>query len=253
MADRTSDMVASIREKHGQVQEAIAAAARRAGRSPDAVRLVVVTKSQPLRVVQAAVDAGIRILGENYAEEAVAKIQALQARPMATAAVEWHMIGHVQGRKAKLVAQYFDLIHSLDSLRLAGRLDLLAAKIGRQLAVLLEFNVGGEAEKRGWPASEESGWHLLLDEVEAIAGLPNLKVQGLMTMPPISNDPEGARVYFRRLRKLQGFLGERIPKAKWGELSMGTSADYAVAVEEGATLVRVGEAILGARPAREPT
>ena len=267
MIDRTADLIASIRRRHAQVLEGIAAAARRAGRSSDAVRLVVVTKSQPLRVVEAAVEAGIQILGENYAEEAVAKIRALREVPIETSlrnapmpsaaggasGVEWHMIGHVQGRKAKLVAQYFDLIHSLDSVGLAERLDRLAAEIGRELPVLLEFNVGGEAEKSGWEAREESAWPVLLSDVEAIAGFSNLKVRGLMTMPPLSSAPEDARIYFRRLRKLQEFLAARIPKAAWGELSMGTSADYAVAVEEGATLVRVGEAILGARPPREPT
>ncbi|MFH1185546.1 MAG: YggS family pyridoxal phosphate-dependent enzyme [Chloroflexota bacterium] len=252
MIDRTSDLIASIRDRHTQVLEAIAAAARRAGRSPDAVRLVVVTKSQPYRVVEAAIDAGIHILGENYAEEAVRKIQALQEKPTAPPGVEWHMIGHVQGRKAKLVAPNFDLLHSLDSLRLAERLDRLAAEIGRELPVLLEFNVGGEAEKHGWTASEESAWPVLLDDVEAIAGCPNLKVRGLMTMPPLSSAPEDARIYFRRLRKLQDFLGARIPKAEWAELSMGTSADFAVAIEEGATLVRIGEAILGPRSAWEP-
>ena len=267
MLDPTSDLVSRIKERHARVLEIIAASARRAGRSSDSVRLVVVTKSQPLRVVEAAIDAGVHILGENYAEEAAAKIQALQGKLVAAAApgdsepsgagrpisVEWHMIGHIQSRKAKLVASYFDLIHSLDSVKLAERLDRLAAELGREIQVLLEFNVGGEAEKHGWPASEETAWPQLLEELEAVVGFSNIKVRGVMTMPPLSNNPEDARVYFRRLRRLREFLGARISKAQWGELSMGTSADYAVAVEEGATLVRVGEAILGPRPAQEPT
>lgn len=265
MTASTSDLVNAIRGRHAQVLERIAASARRAGRSPDSVRLVAVTKSQPLHVVEAAIDAGLHVLGENYAEEAVSKIRALQDRlnlvPLPGDSmqahsgpgfkVEWHMVGHIQGRKAKLVAAYFDLIHSLDSLRLAERLNGHAAQLGRELPVLLEFNVGGEAEKHGWPAREESAWPQLRDDAEAVADFPNLRIRGLMTMPPLSNDPEESRVYFRRLRKLQDFLGAVVSKGAWSELSMGTSADYAVAVEEGATLVRVGEAILGPRPSRE--
>lgn len=261
-----SDLVAQIRARHEKVLGAISASARRAGRPADSVRLVVVSKSQPLPVVEAAIDAGVTILGENYAEEALQKIQALEhkmrlaydgADPVHSAAsqpfsVEWHMIGHIQSRKARLVAPYFDLVHSLDSAKLAERLDRHAAELRRQLPVLLEFNVGGEAGKSGWPAAEESAWARLLEDIEVITGFSNLKVCGLMTMPPLSHDPEDARGHFRRLRKLQEFLRARIRNADWAELSMGTSADYAVAVEEGATLVRVGEAILGPRPTREP-
>ena len=127
----------------------------------------------------------------------------------------------------------------------------LADEAQRDLPALLEFNVGGEAGKQGWHAADESTWPSLLPSVEAIAALPRLKIRGLMTMPPLVSDPEEARPYFRRLRGLRDFLATRVPGASWGELSMGTSVDYPVAVEEGATLVRVGEAILGPRPAAE--
>jgi pyridoxal phosphate enzyme (YggS family) len=238
-----SDLVSSIRENYQQVIDQIASAARRAHRDPNDVRLVVVTKSQPVEVVQAAMEAGVRILGENYPEEAVLKIQSLAAQ----SGVEWHMIGHVQSRKARLVADHFALLHSLDSLKLAQRLDRFAAEAKRVLPVLLEFNVGGEESKAGWDASEETKWDLLFPDVSSVLDLPNLRVQGLMTMPPLETDPQASRTFFQRLRQLRDRLASHFPQADWHELSMGTSADYPVAVEEGATLVRVGTAIVGAR------
>jgi hypothetical protein len=241
-----SDPVASIRENYLFTLEQIANAARKSGRNPDEIKLVVVTKSQPLEVVQAALDAGVRILGENYPEEGVTKIQSLPRQ----SGVEWHMIGHVQSRKARLVAEHFELLHSLDSLKLARRLDRFAAEQNRVLPVLLEFNIGGETSKAGWDASDESRWDALLPEVQAILDLPNLHVRGLMTMPPLETDPGHARRFFQRLRLLRDQLASAFPRADWRELSMGTSADYPVAVEEGATLVRVGTAIVGARRER---
>ena len=251
-----SSLTSSIRERYLQTLDTIAAAARKSGRSPEAIRLVVVTKKQPLEIIRAAIEAGAKILGENYPEEAIEKILAMKsqsgsqnfaARPL-NFAVEWHMIGHVQSRKANLVAEHFALFHSLDSLKLAQRVDRFAAEFQRSLPVLLEFNVGSEESKHGWSASDESRWPDLLADIEAIAALPNLQIRGLMTMPPLSSDIETSRRYFERLRRLKDFLSERAPHIKWTELSMGTSADYAVAVEEGATLVRVGQAILGPRP-----
>ena len=135
------------------------------------MRLVVVTKTQPVEMIQAAIEAGAQILGENYAEEAAEKISALGPQ----SGVEWHMIGHVQSRKAQLVAEHFDLVHSLDSLKLAERLDRSAAEIGRTLPALLEFNVSGEKSKHGWSAADEAHWAELLTDVKAIAALPNLQ------------------------------------------------------------------------------
>jgi PLP dependent protein len=159
------------------------------------------------------------------------------------------MIGHVQSRKARLVADHFALLHSLDSLKLAQRLDRFAAERDRVLPVLLEFNVGGEESKAGWDASHESQWNLFLPEIATLLDLPHLRVHGLMTMPPLETDPEDSRRFFQRLRQLRERLAAQFPQADWRELSMGTSADYHVAVEEGATLVRVGTAIVGARNA----
>jgi hypothetical protein len=237
-------LTASIRERYQQTLDRIAAAERASGRAPDSTRLVVVTKSQPLEVVRAALEAGVKILGENYAEEAKGKMDAIGPQ----SGVEWHMIGHVQSRKADLIPGNFSLMHSLDSLKLANRLNRFAAERGVILPVLLELNVGGEVSKYGWWAVNELQWANLLPEVEAVLKLENLSVRGLMTMPPLAEDPQKTRPYFERLRRLRDDLAERFPQAEWSELSMGTSADFEAAVAEGATLVRVGTAILGPRP-----
>ena len=238
-----SDLAASIRENYQYTLDQIATAARKSNRDPNDIRLVVVTKSQPLEVVRAAIEAGVRILGENYPEEGVMKIQSLAAQ----SGVEWHMIGHVQSRKAKLVVDHFALLHSLDSLKLAQRLDRFASEREHTLPVLLELNVGGEESKSGWDASDEPHWDALFPDIESILALPNLRVQGLMTMPPLETNPEDARRYFVQLRRLRDHLASKFNQTEWRELSMGTSADYTVAVEEGATLVRVGTAIVGTR------
>lgn len=238
-----TQLVDSIRENYQRVLDQIASAARRSNRSSDEIRLVVVTKTQPIEIVQAALEAGIRIFGENYPEEGVTKIQSIPPQ----SGVEWHMIGHVQSRKARLVADHFALLHSLDSIKLAHRLDRFAAEQNRVLPVLLEFNVGGEESKSGWEASQESLWEALLPEIAQLLDLPNLSVHGLMTMPPLGTDPEESRRFFLRLRLLRDHLATNFPEADWHELSMGTSTDFEVAVEEGATLVRVGTAIVGAR------
>lgn len=237
-------LVTQIRERYERTLEHIAQAARTSGRDPESVRLVVVTKAQPLEVVQAAVEAGARLFGENYPEESVSKISSFGPE----IGVEWHMIGHVQSRKARLVIEHFDLLQSLDSLKLAKRLNRMAIEAERVLPVMLEFNVGGEESKYGWLAAQEKDWPELYPVVESILDLANLQIRGLMTMPPLETDPEDARIYFRTLRLLRDHLAARYPQADWHELSMGTSADYEVAVQEGATLVRIGTAIVGSRP-----
>jgi PLP dependent protein len=237
------DLVASIRNNYQYTLDQIATAARKSGRGPSEIKLVVVTKSRPIEIVHATIEAGVRILGENYPEEGVTKIQALPRQ----SGVEWHMIGHVQSRKARLVAEHFELLHSLDSLKLANRLNRFAEEQKRTLPVLLEFNVGGEDTKSGWDASDASQWNKLLPDIQSIMDLQNLRIRGLMTMPPLGIEPEESRRFFQRLRQLRDNLASRYPDMEWSELSMGTSADYTVAVEEGATFVRVGTAIVGAR------
>lgn len=236
-------LVSSIRENYQHTLNQIANAARKSKREPNEIRLVVVTKSQPIEIVQAAIEAGVQILGENYPEEGVTKMQSLAEQ----SGVEWHMIGHVQSRKARLVADHFALLHSLDSLKLAQRLNRFAAERNHVLPVLLEFNVGGEESKSGWNASEEAQWNAFMPEIAGLLDLPHVRVHGLMTMPPLGPDPEDSRPFFLRLRQLRDHLAAQFPHADWHELSMGTSADYTIAVEEGATLVRVGTAIVGAR------
>jgi hypothetical protein len=158
------------------------------------------------------------------------------------------MIGHVQSRKAGLVAQHFALLHSLDGLKLANRLDRSAAELGLKLPALLEFNVSGEANKHGWPAADEKSWPDLLPELAEVAALDNIEIRGLMTLAPFFSDPEQARPYFRRLRGLQAFLAKQFPAEDWRQLSMGMSGDFETAIQEGSTWVRIGQAILGPRP-----
>jgi pyridoxal phosphate enzyme (YggS family) len=237
----------NIQQNMQQVQEGIQRAAQSANRKAESVRLVVVTKAQPVEVVRMAIQAGARILGENYPEETLPKIQLL-GRPDGT---QWHMIGHLQSRKAGIVTANFDLLQSLDSLRLAEKLERQLAESSRVLPVLLELNVSGEESKFGWAAWEESQWNNLLPEIESIQALPHLALRGLMTMPPLYDNPEQTRPYFTRLRRLGDFLARRYGAEHFSELSMGTSVDYPAAVQEGATLVRIGTAIVGPRPKKE--
>ena len=237
------DLVLSIRERYQHIQARIAEAAAGSRFAAKSIRLVVVSKSQPMDVIRAAIAANVTVLGENYVEEAVEKIATLKET-----GVEWHMIGHVQSRKAELVAKNFSMLHSLDNLKLAVRLDRFCSESKRILPVLLEFNVSGEESKFGFPAWDEQYWPELLAEIERILTLSHLHICGLMTMPPFFTDPEQTRPYFRRLRGLREYLEKNIPQADWSDLSMGTSVDFVAAVQEGATFVRIGQAILGSRP-----
>lgn len=235
--------VDTIRDRYESVIERIAHSARSVGRDPKTIRLVVVTKLQPAATIQEVIAAGAHYLGENYADEAIEKKMALP-----TSDVQWHIIGHVQSRKARLVCEHFDYLHSLDSLKLAEKLNKICVEFSRKLPVLLEVNVSGEESKSGWPAWDEAKWTSLVPDIASIITLSNVKVRGLMTMAPFFENPEDARPYFQRLRKLQGYLASQFLHAEWDELSMGMSGDFEVAVQEGATWVRVGQAILGPRP-----
>lgn len=251
-----------------RVRERIASAARRAGRDPDAITLVAVTKTVPAEVVVAAHTLGLTHFGENRVEEAQEKIPAvarlLESSQRQTAGDQlptahcllpticWHMIGHVQSRKAREVVACFDWVHSVDSLKLARRLSRFAQEAGRTLPVLLEVNISGEPTKYGFPLG---GWpddrgqaEAFLDAVGDILALPALRLEGLMTIAPLVPDPEEARPTFRRLRALRDALAERFPTVAWAHLSMGMTDDFEAAVEEGATLVRIGRAIFGERP-----
>ncbi len=233
----------SIVENFNRVSDRLEAAAISVGRTGEQVRLVVVTKGQPIEIVQRAIEAGAKYLGENYLEESLPKIATMEKAN----GVEWHMIGHVQSRKARKVCEHFDWVQSVDSIRLATRLDRFASEMGKNLPILLECNVSGEETKYGWTAWNELEWGDLADEIYPILELSNLTLRGLMTMPPFFSNPEQARPYFVRLRNLRDYLSAKFPENDWLELSMGMSADYEVAIQEGATIVRVGTAILGKR------
>lgn len=226
------------------VRARIAAAAKLAGRDPSEIRLLVVTKGHSAETIKALLDLGINEFGESYVEEGHVKQVALAH----LAAVKWHMIGHVQSRKAQAVAENFDLVHSLDSLKLARRLDRFAGEAGRKLPVLLECNVSGEASKTGWPVAQDSDRDRLIAEVKAILQLPNLQIRGLMSIAPLVGKSELAQPYFQRTRQLRDALAPQFPQAGWKELSMGMSDDFESAILEGSTMVRIGTAILGSRP-----
>jgi pyridoxal phosphate enzyme (YggS family) len=234
----------TIQLNYQRVLEGIERASRIAGREPSQIRLVVVTKEQSLEKVRAVIAAGARHLGENYVEDAVPKIRSFASR----GDLSWHMIGHIQSRKARLVCENFHWIHSLDSIKLATRMNIFLGELDRQLPVMIELNVSGEESKFGFPAWDDRKWSVLKEQVSQLVLLPSLLICGLMTIAPYSLDPEAARPYYRRLREIQERLVNAYPKINWSELSMGMSMDYEVAIQEGATVIRVCEAILGKRP-----
>lgn len=219
------------------VQERIAKAAARAGRDPKGVKLVAVTKTMPVETIREAIDAGQQVFGENRVQEAQAKIEALGHE------VQWHLIGHLQRNKVKFVCALFDLIESVDSLRLAQDINARAAQHGIVMPILIQVNIGDEATKSGVPAADT------LAIVRQVAALPHVAIRGLMCVPPAVEIAEHARPYFIELRTLaEQIAAERIPTVSMAELSMGMSHDFEVAIEEGATMVRVGSAIFGPRP-----
>ena len=225
-----------IAANYRRVMETIHSAATRCGRNPNEIKLLAATKSQSVAAIREAIKAGIRLFGENYIQEARIKRESVEE------SVEWHMIGHLQRNKVKAAVELFSLIQSLDGLELARALDREGKRRGQVVRVFVEVNLAGEQTKSG---ISRGGLALLLEEV---GGLANLAVEGLMTIPPFHEDPEEIRPYFRGLKELQESLaGLKIPNVQPRELSMGMTHDYAVAIEEGATMVRIGTAIFGER------
>lgn len=216
--------------------ERIRAAAEQAGRCPESIRLVAVSKTRPAADIAEAFAAGQTVFGENYVQEFAAKSAEVNE------AVEWHFIGHLQSNKVKNIAGLVTLIHSVDRLSLAQEISRQWGKLGKSCDLLIQVNISGEASKSG--TTEEGALQLVRD----ISCLPNLQVLGLMTMPPFFDDPEAARPYFAELKRLSMRISaEGIPGVKMQELSMGMSGDFEAAIQEGATLVRVGSAIFGER------
>lgn len=237
-----------IRDSLQGVHQLMAEAAVQAGRNPHEISLIAVSKTFPLSDIQIAMAAGQMDFGENRVEEALGKMEALAS--LHESQPRWHLIGHVQSRKAREVAGRFHLIHSVDSLKLAQKLSQHCPPATPQ-AVLLECNVSGEASKDGFVLA---GWErddaireAFFAQVELILQLPNLRVQGLMTIAPIVATPVEARPFFASLRALRDALRERFPHADWRHLSMGMTDDFQAAIAEGATLIRVGRAIFGTR------
>jgi len=225
------------------VRRRIEAACQRVGRSSDEVTIVAVSKTRSPAEIEAAYACGLRHFGENRIEEAEAKIPEVTRR--LGDGITWHMVGHIQSRKAGRVAQLADVVHSVDSVKLAQRLDRAAAEADRILPVLLECNVSGEASKYGFDAATGQAGSGLGETVREILACGHLRLRGLMTMAPIADDPETVRPVFARLRALRDALQEGMPGLVLPELSMGMTDDFEVAVEEGATVVRIGRAIFG--------
>ena len=219
------------------IVERIAVAAAKVGRDAREVRLLAASKSQPVDSLRAALAAGVALVGENYVQEAQEK-----KNQLAEAKVEWHMIGHLQRNKAKLAVELFDVVESLDNLALARELDKEAAKRGRIVRALIEVNLAGEESKSGIAKAEVAGL------LEKVSGLAHVSVQGLMTVPPFRENLEEVRPYFRELRELRDSLNSlNLPHVRLNELSMGMTHDFTVAIEEGATIVRIGTALFGPR------
>jgi len=226
----------SIADNLKIVLDRIGSAALKAGRDPAAVRLVAVSKTKAAASVNEAARAGQRLFGENYVQELVAKAKEVAEQ------VEWHFIGHLQSNKVRQIVGLVTMIHSVDRLSLAEEIDRQWGKEGLCCDVLIEVNIAGEESKSGTTAREVS------ELVRRVSILPHVRIRGLMTMPPFFDDPEGARPYFRELRRLaEEIAAERIPGVEMTELSMGMSGDFEAAIAEGATIVRVGTAIFGER------
>jgi pyridoxal phosphate enzyme (YggS family) len=231
----------SIAENIAQIRERIAVAAARVRRRPEDITLMAVSKTVEPERIREAYEAGLRVFGENRVQEFERKATALVDLKDA----EWHLIGHLQSNKAKKAAELFHVVDSVDSLHLAQRLNEAARQIGKILPVLIEVKVSDEASKSGIPVSSPELQKLL----EAAATLDHLQVCGLMTVPPYTEDPEGARLFFRLLRDRRDQIAtRRLPRIRMDVLSMGMSHDFEVAIEEGSTCVRVGTAIFGERP-----
>lgn len=228
-----------ISENLVQVKRCIIEAAKRAGRDPSGVRLLAVTKEQSDATVAKGIQAGMTLLGENKVQEASGKIEAFGRKN----GLEWHFIGRLQKNKVKFIFDLFDLIHSVDSLALAEAIHKKAQKIGSCMPILLQVNISGEKSKLGIDPLD------LPREIRKFAKLEGVKISGLMTIPPFDRNPETSRPYYARLRELRDTCSSlNIPRICLDELSMGMSNDYEVAIEEGATLVRVGTGLFGPRP-----
>lgn len=231
-----------IEENLEKVKTRIFQAAKRSGRDGSDITLVAITKQKPAAIIKALAENGITKIGESYLQEAVFKIDLLGDLD-----IEWHMVGNIQRGKEKHIVSRFDLVHSVGAIRTAQELDKYASLANKTLPAFLELNVSGESTKQGWEIKDNESLERLLPEFEEILDYSSLKVIGLMTMAPYSSNPEDARPYFKRMREIREFLSSVLPTADLNDLSMGMSGDFEVAIEEGATVVRIGTALVGPR------
>ena len=239
-----NERVDLIRGNLDNISERSSIAAEKSGRNAVDIKLVAVSKTVPVEIIKAAIEAGIHSFGENYPEQAVEKINSIGK----DINISWHMIGHIQSRKSKIVCQYFNWIHSIDSTRIAARINRNCCEFNRIMPILLEVNLSGEESKFGFTAWNEDEWNELLPDFLEISKMDHVQIRGLMSMPPFFKNPELSRPYYQRLSRLQNFLRDKMPDASWDELSIGTSFDYEVAIEEGATMIRLGTSLFGPRP-----
>ncbi len=233
----------NIAENYQNIQTKIAEACIRGGRSPHEVKLIVVTKNQPAWKINQVIQSGARRLGENYPEQLAQKIAEIDQ----TKKPEWHMIGHLQSRKIKYIIEYFSMMHSIEDLNTAEKLNRACTAAGIRMPICIEVNIAGETSKFGIDASEKEKWGSIAEFVLKIGEMDQLIPVGLMTMPPYVEQGELNRKYFQKCRLLLEYIKQETHLPDFLELSMGTSSDFETAIEEGATFVRIGEAIMGSR------
>lgn len=226
-----------------EIKEIAERAARVSGRTSDEIAILAISKRQSVEVIDAAYQSGLRKFGESYVQEALPKIEHFHQQTD----IRWDMVGHLQSRKARPVAENFHAVHSLDSLKLAELLNKYRPSDKPPLEVFLEVNIGDESSKTGFPTKNETDLAALVIVVNQISKMESLNLVGLMAMPPLFADPEHSRPYFHKLRNLRDYLNAQSKGVKLNQLSAGTSVDFAVAIEEGATIVRIGERLLGPR------
>ncbi len=229
--------MSEIAQNLSAVQQAVRDTALACGRDPEKIKLIAVSKTKPVEMIREAIDCGTVDFGENYPQELAEKARELSGVP-----IRWHMIGHLQRNKVRMILPYLSMIHAVDSLRLAEQIEAEAARIGKKIPILLEVNIAREESKFGLKAEE------VLPLVRTAAAMPHIRIKGLMTIAPFVEDAEQNRIHFRNLHQLSVDIArQNIDNVDMSELSMGMTGDYKVAIEEGATMIRVGTAIFGAR------
>jgi PLP dependent protein len=232
-----------VKENFLRLQDDITGTITRCNRQLSGISTVLVTKYQPIQKINAVIEAGGCHFAENYPEMLIPKLPEIKE----AASIKWHMIGHIQSRKANLVMDHFDYVHSIDSLKIAQRLQRRGEEVDRNQIVLVEVNLGQEESKNGYRVGNSEEYDIFISDVLEISKLSKLSIKGLMTMPPITNDGEKSRKYFCDLRQLLEKVNNELANLHLSELSMGTSQDYKIAIEEGATMLRIGTLVFGER------